>query len=197
MAKKKPLSAKAPLGARKNKSLKNKLITVLLIVLAYLVVSKNYDINITPKGEVDNSSSTTAETLDAANLAKKVIPAEGYNVDINWGDTGIKLVQAGGIDMEKYRENYSGPEYAELLSYLTENKNQGITINQQNAYFWVNTLWALGLTQQSDVLTNGIIGTEYADRIGSFASTGGWTLGSSDAVSLYSSSSIIPLTQAQ
>lgn len=178
-------------------STKNKIIAVLFVVLAYLVVTKNYDINITPKGQIDNSDSSTAETLDASSLAKKVIPDEGYTVKINWGDTGVKLVQAGGIDMTKYNENYSDPQYKELLSYLTENKNQGITINQQNAYFWVNTLWALGLTQQSDVLSEGIMGTEYKDRVGSFASTGGWTLGSRDAVSLYSSSSIIPLTPEQ
>jgi len=115
----------------------------------------------------------------------------------DWGDTGKKLVGAGGIDMDKYRRNYSGPEYRELLTYLTENKNTGITITADNAYFWVNTLWALGLTQQSDVLTNGIMGTEYKDEIGNFASTGGWSLGARDAVSLYSSAEIIPLTTQQ
>lgn len=184
----------------KNKSktsTKNKIIAMLFIVLAYLVVTKNYDINITPKREVDTSRSSITETLDASSLARRVIPEEGYTVNINWGDTGVKLVQAGGIDMAKYNENYSDPQYKELLSYLTENKNQGITINQENAYFWVNTLWALGLTQQSDVLSEGIMGTEYKDRVGSFASTGGWTLGNRDAISLFSSSSIIPLTPEQ
>jgi len=182
---------------KKDIGLKYKLTAVLLVVLAYLVLIKNYDIIISPKKALELAKESVTETLDANTLATKVIPTEGYTVNINWGDTGIKLVEAGGIDMNKYRENYSDPQYTELLNYLTENKNEGITITPQNAYFWVNTLWALGLTQQSDVLTKGIMGTEYKDQVVNFASTGGWTLGTRDAASLYSSSKIIPLTQEQ
>lgn len=177
--------------------MKNKLIIILSLILVYSIVSKNYEINIDPKSEYNSTSIDTTQKLDVSTLSKKVIPEAGYTVDIRWGDTGKRLVAAGGIDLEKYRQNYSDVEYQELLTYLTEGKNQGITINRQNAYFWVNTLWALGLTQKSDVLTDGVMGTEYKDRIGSFASTGGWTLGSKDAVELFSSSEIIPLTQAQ
>jgi len=173
------------------------LIAFLLVASVYLVLAKNFNISITPKPDTASSTQITTETLDASSLTKKVVPPEGRTVNINWGDTGTKLVEAGGIDLSKYRENYSDPQYAELLKYLTENKNGPITITPQNAYFWVNTLWALGLTQQSDVLSKGIMGTEYKDRLGNFASTGGWTLGSKDAVSLYSSSKIIPLTQKQ
>jgi hypothetical protein len=179
------------------KNSKNKIIMLLFILLGYLVVKNNYDITISPKGDNKNVAITELETLDASTLAKQVVPDEGFRVNVKWNDTGIKLVKAGGIDLAKYRKNYSDPQSQELLAYLTENKDEGITINHQNAYFWVNTLWALGLTQQSDVLTEGIMGTEYKDRVGSFASTGGWTLGSTDAVSLYSSSNIIPLTQEQ
>jgi hypothetical protein len=129
------------------------------------------------------------------NLEAAVVPAEGYEVKLNWGDTGKKIVEAGGIDMAKYQENYSGVENEDLLKYLTDDKNEGITINKDNAYFWVNTLWALGLTQNSKVLSEGIMGTEYKDRLGNFASTGGWTLGAKNAVSLYSSSMIIDLDE--
>lgn len=179
----------------KTKNIKSKFIILLSVILLIIVVKKNYDFKVIPKNDASIKEST--EEINAGTLSKRVVPEEGYTVDINWGDTGVKLVQAGGIDMAKYNQNYSGSEYAELLSYLTENKNSNITINQDNAYFWVNTLWALGLTQQSDVLTKGIMGTEYKDRVGSFASTGGWTLGSRDAVSLYSSAKIINLTQKQ
>lgn len=176
---------------------KSKLIALLLVVLAYLLVSKYFTISVLPKTASLTSSNETTQTLDANSLAQKVVPAEGYSVNLNWGDTGIKLVEAGGIDFKKYQETYSDPKYAELLNYLTENKHQGITITADNAYFWVNTLWALGLTQQSDVLSKGIMGQEYKDRLANFASTGGWTLGTKDAVKLYSSSQIIPLTQEQ
>lgn len=130
-------------------------------------------------------------------LTQQVTPKEGFTVDLKWADTGVKLVKAGGIDIAKYRKNYADPRYEELLKYLTENQDRGITINQENAYFWVNTLWALGLTQKSDVLDKGVMGTQYRKDLGNFASTGGWTLGAKDAVKLYSSSEIIPLTKEQ
>lgn len=61
----------------------------------------------------------------------------------------------------------------------------------------MNTLWALGLTQKSDVLNKGVMGTQYRKDLGNFASTGGWTLGAKDSVKLYSSSKVIPLSQEQ
>lgn len=139
-----------------------------------------------------NNSSTTFEELQ-----RTVVPEEGYTVRLNWGDTGKKLVEAGGIDLARYQEIYADEALQDELSYLTEAKQDGITVTPENAHFWVNTLWALGLAQQSDVLDKGIMGTQYKDTIGNFASTGGWTLGSKDAVTLYSSSAIIPLTEDQ
>lgn len=133
----------------------------------------------------------------AENLLPQVAPEQGYKVNIKWGDIGQKLVESGAIDIEKYNQNYSDSSYNDLLRYLTESKDDGITVDRENSYFWVNTLWALGLAQKSDVLEKGVMGTDYKDKIGNFASTGGWTLGSKDAVSLYSSEDIIPLTQEQ
>lgn len=131
------------------------------------------------------------------NLAELVVPTEGYTVPIKWGQVGQRLVETGAIDLAKYEENYGDPKYDELLRYLTENKDGGITIDKNNAYFWVNTLWALGLVQASDVLDKGIMGTEYRKDLGNFASTAGWTLGSKQAVDLYSSARIIDLSDEE
>lgn len=181
----------------------NKLILILAVIVVGLGWSIMFDVNIAPSekflamvGKVKPEVAPPQEA-NYENLTAQVLPDEGYTVDIVWGDIGVKLVEAGGIDIEKYSENYSGSQWEELMTYLTENKNQGITITKENAYFWVNTLWALGLTQKSDVLDKGVMGTEYKERVGNFASTGGWTLGSRESVGLYSSTSIIPLTQAQ
>jgi hypothetical protein len=133
----------------------------------------------------------------AENLSSQVVPKSGYQVNLNWGETGKKLLSSGAIDLSKYQEKYADARWQEYLSYLTDSKDTGITINSNNAYFWVNTLWALGLTQKSDVLDKGIMGSQYKDKLGNFASTGGWTLGAKDAVSLYSSSQIIALTNKQ
>ncbi len=138
---------------------------------------------------------TPAPLPTAENLAVAVIPEGGYEVKLNWGETGKKLVAAGGIEMEKFSENYTDSNYEDELEFLTGTKEGGIRIDAKNAYFWVNTLWALGLTQKSEVLDKGVMGTEYRKDLGNFSSTAGWTLGARDAVKLYSSAKIIDLDE--
>lgn len=175
-------------------------LAVLVIVFAYL-----FDLKVTPSQQFNNlfggrqekATESAEETPTAVQLASIVVPDGGYSVNIKWGDTGKKLVEAGAIDLEKYKKNYSDAEYRELLTYLTEVKNEGITINKSNAYFWVNTLWALGLTQKSDVLDKGVMGKYPKEKLGGFASTGGWTLGVKPAVDLFSSTEIVSLTAQQ
>ncbi|MDP3997374.1 MAG: hypothetical protein U1C49_01410 [Candidatus Andersenbacteria bacterium] len=151
--------------------------------------------NQTVNGEAKKPAA--GDAVLAAQLQDEVVPVEGYEVPIIWGDTGVKLVRSGAIDLEKFKQNYTDEQYRELLAYLTAPQQKGITITRDNAYFWVNTLWALGLTQQSDVLSKGIMSTQYKDKIGNFASTGGWTLGKKEAVELFSSADIVPLTAQQ
>lgn len=179
------------------------IITLAALVLVLAVWGFLFDVKFEPSTRVvslvgilrPNPSPSPQPSIEL--LTRQVIPREGFTANIKWGDTGLKLVKAGGIDMGKYEKNYADANYKELLSYLTEVQDRGITINQENAYFWVNTLWALGLTQKSDVLDKGVMGTQYRKDLGSFASTSGWTLGAKDSVKLYSSSKIIPLTQEE
>lgn len=175
-----------------------------LLVFSYIVkLVFDVDITINPGiAALLRGQETTAETVDtpdalAAQLAASVIPEAGFTVPLKWGDVGQKLVGSGAIDLDKFKQNYQGEQYQELLTYLTDTKDQGITINPENAYFWVNVLWALGLTQQSDVLDKGIMATDYQDRLGNFASTAGWTLGSKDALALYSSVNFVTLSPEQ
>lgn len=174
-------------------------LAVLVITFAYL-----FDLKVVPNQRFNNLTGKQAavaevagETPTAIALAEVVVPEEGYTVNIRWGDTGKKLVETGAIDLEKFNKNYGGEENKALLSYLTETKDEGITINKQNAYFWVNTLWALGLTQKSDVLDKGEMAKYPKDKLGGFASTGGWTLGAKPAVDLFSSAEIMSLTAPQ
>lgn len=177
--------------------------TAIAVVVVGIFITLAFDVSFAPSRRVlallgrDVPETAPTEQLTGEALWAEVVPAEGYTVNIKWGDIGKKLVAAGGIDLEKYVANYSDPQYAELLSYLTDEKDEGITITSENAYFWVNTLWALGLTQRSTVLDEGVMGTEHRDTLGNFASTAGWTLGARDAVDLYSSADIIPLTPEQ
>lgn len=185
----------------KNKKSNKTFIVLLALIIIAFFWAFIFDLNISPSARflslVGKTTPTPAPPPTVESLSLQVIPQEGYRANINWGDTGKKLIEAGAIDLEKFRQNYTDPKYESLLVFLTETKNEAIVINQENAYFWVNVLWALGLVQKSDVLEKGIMGTQYKDQLGNFASTGGWTLGKKDAVALYSSAEIIPLTSEQ
>ncbi|MBU2051666.1 hypothetical protein KKH13_00485 [Patescibacteria group bacterium] len=127
----------------------------------------------------------------------KVLPAEGYTTKLKWGGLVKKLVEVGAIDPTKYQEIYkSKTNGAEQLALLETDSDQPIMINENSAYFLVNTLWALGLTQKSQVLDKGPMRTSGTDT-GNFASTGGWTLGTKAAMELYSSEELISLTEEQ
>lgn len=174
--------------------------SILLVLAAWLFA---FDVSIKPSARFQaiqnllNPTPTPVPTPSAESLAEAVIPNSGYTVNIKWGDIGRKLLASGAIDLGKFQQNYKDPQYRELLTYLTDTQDKGITITPQNSYFWINTLWAFGLVQKSDVLDKGVMGTQYRKELGNFASTGGWTLGAKSAVKLYSSSQIIPLTPEQ
>jgi uncharacterized protein YneF (UPF0154 family) len=127
----------------------------------------------------------------------QVLPTEGYTTKLQWGEIVKKLVEVGAIDKQKYQEIYnSKTNGAEQLALLDEASDEPISINENNAYFVVNTLWALGLTQKSQVLDEGPMRAKPEDT-GRFASTGGWTLGQKPAMELYSSQELITLTDEQ
>ncbi|PIZ63694.1 hypothetical protein COY16_01305 [Candidatus Roizmanbacteria bacterium CG_4_10_14_0_2_um_filter_39_13] len=185
------------ISSKKNKRF---FISVTIGVLGFVAIiiataSVTYYLTLRANAEVIEAFEKSGITVES--LAAKVIPEEGYTLKLNWGDTGKKLVESGAIDLQKYKDNYGDEKYSELMTFITDTKNENITVNSENSYFWVNTLWAMGLVQKSDVLEKGIIGTEYKDEIGSFASTGGWTLGTTDAISLYSSTNIVDLSLEQ
>ena len=174
------------------------LLIPLLLLGASLTLFGLFDINIRPRKpsvfSLLRPTPTPSTILTAQVLGASVAPHEGFTVPLRWGTVGKQLVDAGAIDLTKFQSIYQGKGGEALLTYLSEEKNGGITINAETAYFWVNTLWALGLTQTSDVLDKGIMGTTDKETRGNFASTAGWTLGKKDSLDLYSSQTIIPLT---
>lgn len=138
----------------------------------------------------------TSEQL-AQILKQEVLPQKGYMTSLKWKDFGKKLVEAGAIDKQKYEQIFtSQSDGADHMKYLDGNWDENITINEQNARFMVNTLWALGLVNKSKILDEGSMRGE-GIQTGNMASTGGWTLGAKDAMTLYSSTPIIPLNDVQ
>jgi len=129
-------------------------------------------------------------------VSKLVMPADGYETQLTWGDLGKRLVEIGAIDKEKYQEIFNSNTNGQQEMAVLDGEDRKITINENNSRFIVNTLWALGLANKSKVLDEGPMMTGETPA-GNFASTGGWTLGSKDAMEVYSSEKLIALTDEQ
>lgn len=144
---------------------------------------------------------TSLKKDDPKNLVKeitqKVIPVSGYKTSLTWGDLGKRLVEVGAIDLAKYQQMFTtGATGSEGLVIFDEGTDKPIEINENNSRFLVNTLWALGLTNKSKVLDEGMMKTS-GNPTERFASTAGWTLGTKPAMELYSSEELISLTDEQ
>lgn len=137
------------------------------------------------------------QEIDLDKLTEKVLPNQGFVFTIRWGDLGKKLVADGVIDEVKLAKAVTGADTlpANLKKYLDDSKPQAIELNRDNAHFWVDVLWALGLAQKSDILDSGQM--KGSGDPANFASTGGYTLGRSDAMNYYSKFSYISLTDDQ
>lgn len=144
-------------------------------------------------------SKTTKSPEDLMTILKQeVLPQNGYTTSLKWKDLGKQLVESGAIDKKKYEEIFtSTSDGADHMKYLNEISEDNIRIDEKNARFMVNTFWALGLVNKSKVLDEGMMMKEGRAKAGNFASTGGWTLGAKEAMELYSSAEIIPLTEKQ
>ena len=143
----------------------------------------------------------TDEPTDAGlrydQLAQQVAPRSGTVIAVQWGDMGQKLIAAGAIDLDKFEARYDGLNEEQQAALLGDSLAE-IMFTPENIQFWTNVLWSLGLTQESKALTEGPMKqNEARTPLGSYASTGGWTLGTQPATALYNSVRLIDLTPEQ
>jgi hypothetical protein len=125
---------------------------------------------------------------------------DSYPLPISFGDIGPRLVAAGAIDYDRFVQLYAEagqPLTEEQLEILTKESDAPVVINRDNAYFLLNFLWAVGLTNQNPVLTEGPMQQYSKGDISGFASTGGWTIGTKLVTELYASTTLIKLTSEQ
>src|SRR3989344_7681198 len=101
---------------------------------------------------------------------------------LRWGELGVRLAEAGVIDMNKFPDFYH-EEY--------------MAINPENSRVALNTLWAFGLANKNPILENGPMMDKRYGGAGNFASTGGWTLAQGPSMSHYSMHSFVMLTREQ
>ena len=118
---------------------------------------------------------------------------------LDWKNLGIKMVEAGVIDQEKFENLYAGrgglSEADKKLLY--GNDNGDIAITAENSGMMLNMLWALGLSNKNPILENGPMMDSRYGGAGNFASTGGWTLAKGSAMDHYSMHSFVTLTPSQ
>ncbi|MBI2338097.1 hypothetical protein HYU95_02840 [Candidatus Daviesbacteria bacterium] len=167
--------------------------SVLVGLAEYYIMKKN------PGQPIIKPAETTKNPEDLVNILKQeVLPVKGYTTSLKWKNLGARLVESGVIDKKKYKEIFtSEADGKDELKYLDGNWDEYIAINEKNSRFIVNTFWALGLVNKSKVLDEGPMMQEGRKNAGSFASTGGWTIGTKPVMELYSSREIIPLTFEQ
>lgn len=146
------------------------------------------------KEKLDNELANTAERK-SERLRAEVFSESGVNIGVKWEDLGKRLVETGVIDEDKFLSlfKFSG-ERARYKNLFDNNSAEYIILNESNSRFVLNMLWALGLTQNSKVLTD--MQNNY-DKVANLASTGGWTLGNAKAMKFYGKNNIVNLTEEQ
>lgn len=144
-----------------------------------------------------NKAGITLEQDAPANLTG--LP-DSYTIPVSFGDIGPQLLAAGAIDYDRFVQLYAEagqPLTGQQLDILTQGSDAPVVLDSENAYFLLNFLWALGLTNANPLLTEGPMMQDGAERAGNFASTGGWTLGVKPPMVLYASTPILKLTPEQ
>jgi hypothetical protein len=151
-------------------------------------------------GRLSSGGGASQATAKTSVTTNEIYPQEGYALPATFSDAGPQLLAAGAIDMDKFIALYqeSGTPLSEAQrDILTQGGNIQIVFNQENAAFLLNFFWALGLTNENPILTEGQMMAEGRQKTGNFASTGGWTLGTKTPMELYASKKIFSLTAEQ
>lgn len=131
-------------------------------------------------------------------IKQQVIPEKGFTLGVVWNDIGKQLLDSGVIDQKKYEKLFiNDVQMKPVMEYLTHSSSNHMDITEMNSRFMVNTLWALGLVNKSTILDAGSMHTRGNGNPMSFASTGGWDLGTRKTSELYSSQELLYLTSEQ
>lgn len=133
-----------------------------------------------------------------ATLEERVLPSEGIELPIVWGDLGKRMIDEGVIDAEKFEQVYEsrGGLSADEKKLLYDTDNGRIVINKQNAPFILNLFWAFGLGNKSAVLSRGPISIPKFGDPSKLASTAGWTLARGEAMGHLNMHEFVALDEA-
>ncbi len=171
------------------------LITILVLKLVPLLLVKSQTISYTLPFLKKQPTLTPDPVKQQEEITKSVFP-DKVNLQVSYGDVIVKMVQYGAIDKEKFFKLYEGRGglTEDEKKLFESSSDEPIIVNQQNANLILNLLWPLGIANQTNVLAEGPMGTQYKKEVGNFASTGGWTLGKEPGGSLFNKYPILPLS---
>ena len=121
-----------------------------------------------------NVSQTGNALIDE--VTAKVLPEKGFQSKIALGDSVVKLAQNGVIDYNKFLAIYQnrGGLPDELGDAFDKPTSKPILLTRENANYYVNLLWPLGLANYMEANKTSPINGK---TLFNFASTGGWNLG--------------------
>ncbi len=181
------------------------IVSIILVILLIATVIFVYRIGFQGLLAKQNGTDSAAKiesnsgNSDLADLQEKVIPSQGIELPVKWGDLGKKMIDAGVIDKNKFEELYSQRNgLSEADKKMIEAEGNGnIVINQGNSGLILNLLWALGLGNENRVLETGPMVDPQYGGAENFASTGGWTLAKGGIMNHYSKHQFVALTQEQ
>ncbi|MBI2042035.1 MAG: hypothetical protein HYT20_03390 [Candidatus Nealsonbacteria bacterium] len=177
-------------------------ISAFLLILNLPILAAKYNFKFSFQPEKASLAGISEISEDHThNDLNSLFPEQGYSLNASYGNIGPKMLEAGVIDLEKFKQVYerSGqPLTVDQLKILTEGSDEKIIVNQDNTYFLLNFLWAFGLLNKNSILDAGPL-MKYGGLAGAgnFASTGGWTLAKTDAMDYYSKSAVLTLNNKQ
>ncbi|OGK31396.1 hypothetical protein A3F29_01555 [Candidatus Roizmanbacteria bacterium RIFCSPHIGHO2_12_FULL_33_9] len=165
------------------------IINIAFIILAF----KNNDI------KLFNGLKEKFVSVQRGKLFEEINPSSGYSLGIKFGILGPKMLDLGVIDFDKFNNLYkdNNPLTDEQIKILKEGSSKEVKITKENSHFLLNFFWAVGLANKTKILDEGDMVKYSEGSAGNFASTGGWSLGKSDAMEYYSNNLLIPLTEEQ
>lgn len=109
-------------------------------------------------------------------LTREVLPLQGHTIDVSFGDSIRRLVDAGVISPEKFKRLYVKrgglPGWVEQL--FVQASDIPITVSFQTAPYLLNLMWPLGMATKTRFNEKSKLNGPKGSR---YASTGGWTLG--------------------
>lgn len=129
----------------------------------------------------------------------KTIIAEanrGIELPVRFGDLGRKMAAVGVFDRAQLLALYNarGGLGAEDLKFIDGSADGKLHVTQANSGLLLNLLWALGLSNENQILEKGPMMDPQYGGAGRFASTGGWTIAKGDPMNHYGAHAFVSLT---